>query len=380
MASSVINSVDDFKEILRNTPRSMIHCAVQRKCYKHHYIALGDTFCEKCITCDIIHFAKDDWWWEGRVKLVKHYNIQIDITKGLSVYKNDGYPRNNDDYSIAYGRFQRLQSARRSYLVSLNNCEHIVNYILTGHAVLYQHRNASVFKRLFSDLIDLFTEGLCRNLSAAVVNGLATSLFMIGFLYYYYLQMKALSDNESKCRGWVEKLQKRVFSCIGRTFKNKVKKLSPDEQRFLNTLMCLLTLDPEKVIDSTSAKALLQKAVPRLPNFTTVATGILTFIVEGFFSISNARSLRRDLQDNFINDDDFRRQILNAILFVQRVILTSLIMRLLFSSDKKPFFHPISAFLYGFCGSFASRLITCTMEVFCRLYRYLINPENDLTQ
>lgn len=230
------------------------------------------------------------------------------------MYTNDGYPRNNDDYSIAYGRFQILQSARRGYSVSLKNCEHIVNYILTGHAVPYQLRNASIFKRLLSDLIDLFTEGLSKNLSAAVVNGLATSLFIIDFLYYYYLQMKALLNNESKCHGGFEKLQKCVFSWIGK-IKNRVIQLSPHEQRFLNTLMCLQTLDPEKVIDSASANALLQKAVPRLPNFTTVATGILTFIVEGLFSISNAKSLRRDLQDNFINDEDFRRKILNAILF-----------------------------------------------------------------
>lgn len=381
MASSIIDSVDDFKQILRNTPGSMIHCAVQRKCYTHHYIALGNTFCDNCNTCDIIHFAKDGWWWEGRVKLVKRYDIQIDITKGLYVYQNDGYPRNNDDFSIAYGRFQRIRSARRGYSVSLYNCEHIVNYILTGQAVSYQLMRASIFKRFLSKLIDLFTERLGQNLSAAVFNGLATSLFMLGFTYYYYLQIKALLDKESKSLGMFGKFKKSVFSWIGRIFKSRVNKTSPEEQRFFSTLLFLLIFDPDEVIGSTNAKALLQRAAPRLPYFTTVATGISTFIVEGFFALSTVRSLKRDLDDNIINSEDFKREIIHSILFVLRVIFTSLIIAFWFFNAKKQFFHPISAFCYGFFGNFASRVfVPCTIEVFCGLYRYFINPENDLNQ
>lgn len=75
------------------------------------------------------------------------------------MYKNDGYQRNRYDYSTVYGRFQRLQSARRDYSVSPNNCEHILDYILTGHAVSYQLKRVSIFKHILSELIDLFTEG-----------------------------------------------------------------------------------------------------------------------------------------------------------------------------------------------------------------------------
>lgn len=377
MASSVINSVNSFQQILLNAPGSMIHCAVQRKCYKHHYIALGNTFCNNCNTCDIIHFAKDSWWWKGRVKRENHYDIQTDITRGLYVYQNDGYPKNNDDYLIAYGRFERLQNAKRNYSVSRNNCEHAVNYILTGHAVSYQLRNASIFKRFFSDLIDLFTEGLCKNLSAAVVNGLAPSFFMTAFLIYYQLKIEILLDKESRDLLVVEKIKRSVVFWFERIFKNSGNKISPNEQRFLDTLnqQFLLILDKKKVTNSANAKALHEKAADWLPSFTIATTGILTFIVEGLFSISNVRSLRRDLLDNFINIEDFQREILNAILFVFRVILTSFIISRLFSKDNKHFFHPISAFLCGFLGNFASRLfVTCTMEVLCRLYRYLINP------
>lgn len=381
MASSIIDSLDDFKQILRNTTGSMIHCAVQRKCYKHHYIALCNTFCDKCNTCDIIHFAKDVCWREGRVKRVKHYEIQIDINKGLCVYQNDSYPRNNDDYSIAYERFQRLQSARRGYSLSLHNCEHIVNYILTGHAVAYQLRRASIFKHFLSKFIDYFTERLGQNLSAAVFNGLATALFMLGFTYYYYLQIKALLVKESKSSGMFGKFKKSVFSWIGRIFKNRENKISPEEQRFLKSMVFLLVLDPDKVFGSTNAMALLQRAAPRLPYFTTVATGISTFIVEGFFALSTVRSLQRDLDNNTINSEDFRREIINEIFFVFRVIFTSLIIAFLFFNSKKQFFRPISAFFYGFVGNFASRVfVPCTIEVFYRLYRYFINPRNDLNQ
>lgn len=368
-----IKYLEDFKQVLRSTTGSMIHCHVTRKCCNHHYIALSDTFCDNCNTCDIIHFAKDGCWWEGRVQRVKNYDIQIDITKGLSVYQNDGYPRNNDDYSIAYGRFQRLQSARHGYSVSLNNCEHIVNYILTGD-VSYQLRNATFFKRFLSGCIDLFTEGLGQKIVIAIVNGLATSLFMIWFLHFNYVQIKQLFDKDNKRRWIFGKFINGVVSWIRSIFKNSANDVSQDEQRFIDTLVYLLILDPDEVTDSTNAKAHLQKAARWFRYFATGATCILTFIVEGFFFFSNSRSLKRDLDDNTINSEDFKRQIKQAILFVFRVIFTSLIIAFLFFKNKKQFFNPVKAFLYGFIGNIASRIIVPgTMEVFCILFKYLGN-------
>lgn len=126
------------------------------------------------------------------------------------------------------------------------------------------------------------------------------------------------------------------------------------------------------------AKARLQKAARWLRYFATDAIGIFTLIVEGFFSFLTARSLKRDLQDNFINHEDFKRKIKHAILFVFRVISTSLIIAFLIFNAKKQFFHPITAFLYGFIGNIASRVIVPgTMEVFCILY---CNPQNDHNQ
>lgn len=304
---------------------------------------------------------------------MKHYDIQIDITKGLSVYQNDGYPRNNDDYSIAYGRFQRLQSARHGYSVSLNNCEHIVNYILTGD-VSYQLRNASFFKRFLSGCIDLFTEGLGQKIVIAIVNGLATSLFMIWFLHFNYVQIKQLFDKDNKRRWIFGKFINGVVSWIRSIFKNGANDVSQDEQRFIDTLVYLLILDPDEVTDSTNAKAHLQKAARWFRYFATGATCILTFIVEGFFFFTNSRSLKRDLDDNTINSEDFKRQIKQAILFVFRVIFTSLIIAFLFFKNKKQFFNPVKAFLYGFIGNIASRIIVPgTMEVFCILFKYLGN-------
>lgn len=205
---------------------------------------------------------------------------------------------------------------------------------------------------------------------------------MVGYTYYYYLQIKALLDKESKSHGMFGKIKKFVFSLIGRIFKNRVNKISPEEQRFLNTLVFLLILDPDAVIGSTNAKALLQKAAPRLPYFTTVATGISTFIVEGFFALSTVKSLKRYLDDNTISSEDFKREIVNSTIFVLKVIFSSLIIAFFFFNSKKQFFHPISAFFYGFFGNLASRLfVQCMKEVIWRLCsRYLINPRNDLNQ
>lgn len=217
---------------------------------------------------------------------------------------------------------------------------------------------------------------ICQNISVAVINGLATSLFMIWFLHFNYLQIKNLFDKENKRRWIFGKFINGVVSWIRSIFKNKnsVNDVSPDEQRFFNTLVYLLILDPDEVTGSTYAKARLQKAARWLRYFATGATVILTFIVEGFFSFLTSRSLKRDLQDNFNNHEDFKRQIKHAILFVFRVIFTSLIIAFLIFNVKKHFFHPITAFLYGFIGNIASRVIVPgTMEVCCILYRFLSN-------
>lgn len=164
-------------------------------------------------------------------------------------------------------------------------------------------------KRFLSECIDLLTEGLCQNISVAVINGLATSLFMIWFLHFNYLQIKNLFDKENKRRWIFGKFINGVVSWIRSIFKNKnsVNDVSPDEQRFFNTLVYLLILDPDEVTGSTYAKARLQKAARWLRYFATGATVILTFIVEGFFSFLTSRSLKRDLKDNFNNHEDFKR-------------------------------------------------------------------------
>lgn len=157
-----VESLMDLQDIVCNDDTrsfSMIHCAVTRKSwrnlyitYRHHYIILGHTWSEN--GCYIIHYASRKKV-TTKAEVVEEYkkDFKEDIDAGLCIYTNDDYPQTDEQYFVAYARFQRRKK-ETNYSVRFNNCEHLTLHILTGNAVSMQVNEASKLKFYIMTLVD----------------------------------------------------------------------------------------------------------------------------------------------------------------------------------------------------------------------------------
>ena len=73
--------------------------------------------------------------------------ITKDIQNGLYIIESDAYPQNEEEYDQAYGRFQEREN-KENYCVMKNNCEHLVNYILTGEHTSDQIKGMGAYKKV----------------------------------------------------------------------------------------------------------------------------------------------------------------------------------------------------------------------------------------
>lgn len=151
-----IKSFEDLRSFFQPTVRSMIHCAVQRNFlsnYMHYYIVLGHTWHKSCKNCYIIHVSfrgKSSMEWVKQELYSKEQN-KNDIKKGLYMYQNDEYPKNDEDFSKAHDRF-RERWGETDNSNSRKKCKHHLAYILTGCSGLScQRRSLSNFKDLFTE-------------------------------------------------------------------------------------------------------------------------------------------------------------------------------------------------------------------------------------
>ena len=148
----------------------MIHCAVNGSTcsklfsYRHHYIVLGHTWCSDCESIEIIHFsACANQSSNGKVlkETYSKKNLREDIDNGLYIIESDSFPKNEKEYDKAYGRFKE-KTDEEKYCILNNNCEHLVNYVLTGEHTSEQIKQMGCLKKLVVYVCNI---SLCSNKS-----------------------------------------------------------------------------------------------------------------------------------------------------------------------------------------------------------------------
>ena len=149
-----IKTFKDLKEYFQEGSKCMIHCAIVGRSslvsYRHHYIVLGHTWCSVCESIEIIHFsASANESSNGKVlkETYSKKNLEEDIQNGLYIIENDAYPKNEEQYGQALARFQEREN-KENYCVMKNNCEHLVNYILTGEHTSDQIKEMGAYKKV----------------------------------------------------------------------------------------------------------------------------------------------------------------------------------------------------------------------------------------
>jgi hypothetical protein len=83
----------------------------------------------------------------------KPHNI-FDFERGLYLIRENNYPHTADEVAKAYNRLDEMID-ERWYAISSNNCEHSINYILTGENTSSQSDEGKCGKRCFIDLCDV---------------------------------------------------------------------------------------------------------------------------------------------------------------------------------------------------------------------------------
>ena len=135
-----IKTFEELREHISRDRQSMIHCAVQRNAYRHHFILLGHTWSSYYEVCYIIHYTwVQDEKLTAKVMMHKIGKSQLEeyIKSKLYVFLNEKYPRNVEEFDIAYKRFTKVVNEKNFHVLK-NNCEHLVSFILTGESISKQ--------------------------------------------------------------------------------------------------------------------------------------------------------------------------------------------------------------------------------------------------
>lgn len=137
-----INTLEELVARIPKDRQSMIHCAVQRMgdTYKHHFILLGHTWSRYHEVCFIIHYTLV----QGKrciakvmMQKIEEHQLQEYINKKLYVFVSEKYPKNVEEFNIAYNRFEKIVNEENFHIFK-NNFEHLVSFILTGAHVCKQ--------------------------------------------------------------------------------------------------------------------------------------------------------------------------------------------------------------------------------------------------
>ena len=151
-----IETFEDLFGYFHQNQWCMIHCAVWMgpiyNKFRHHYIILGYEWVSSVQTTLIIHFTTGS---KGKVGIQPYTRdcFERDIRAGLSVLENDRYPSTDEEFEKAYDRFEEIKNEKK-YSITLNNCEHLANYILTGEQISSQIENLPWYKKLITFAFD----------------------------------------------------------------------------------------------------------------------------------------------------------------------------------------------------------------------------------
>lgn len=151
LTETKIESIENFRSIINAENTPMHHFAVQRKCYRHHFILLRSN----CLY--IVQYTSK--YCIGRVGKERYSgeNFERDMQKGLYHFESDDYPKSDAQFAEAGHRLEERLKNETSYSLATNNCKHLVTHILTGTPVSYQVENAPCLLRCLIDTLDLFT-------------------------------------------------------------------------------------------------------------------------------------------------------------------------------------------------------------------------------
>lgn len=229
-------------------------------------------------------------------KELNEKKLRIDIlAKNVYIIDAPNYPKTPQEIWRAFQRLcKRLKE--EAYALAYSNCEHLVNYVLTGKPESEQINNASAMKKFVIDSIDHCIINGRQNMFKLF--GSLLACFPVKFIIDFAVQAVI---NEAK--KWAMRMGLPIIKeAFPRHAKNLCKyaskQMGRDPSCLLNTKPCM------KVAEEASKKAL-----KRTIGTTFLVTGAVELVSIGV----ELRTLNQQIKNGYITQNDCNREYCKKI-------------------------------------------------------------------
>lgn len=287
--SRLVSSLDEIK----NCACAFVHIAIKRPFgYYHHLLVKNWKEAKKTIFEYTVAFFSS-LFGQGEVveeELSEEKLERSILAKTVYIIDAPDYPKTTEEICKALKRvIERIKE--KLYALAYNNCEHLVNYVMTGKPMSEQINDAGVFKKIFIDSIDHCIVNLKMNL----LKLLGSLITCIPVKYLIQVAVEAVIREATKSA--VRVGAPVIFGTNTCTAKNicKIasKKMGLGSSRLLNSEACMT------VAEEASKKALKCSAG---------TTFLVTGAVETLLTCWELSTLKKQKMAGHINPDDYDRE------------------------------------------------------------------------
>lgn len=278
--------------------KKLTHFAIKRSLgYWHHFLATGISEKKKYVEyyMSFVNFFLGPGEVGKRELSEESFEKAIE-NKELFIIDKPGYPRNSEEIEKAKDRINASSRLKeRKYTVYSSNCEHFVNYIMTGRPNSDQVRDAAKSKVFLIDTIDVLVCYGKRTLSKSSGWAITTP---IGYLATKSAGKEIVQAAAAPVHSSVKPAVLNVDICT----KNMV------------THACKNTkFTPTDVLQSPHgvevAKTVTRKTFLRSTATSLAVTGVIEAAGLGF----DIYQLKKKLNNKRIRERDFKREVTKSV-------------------------------------------------------------------
>lgn len=280
-------------EEIKNGACAFVHIAIKRSFgYYHHLLVRDWKEAKKTIFEYSVSFL-NCLFGQGEVieKELSEEELERSIlAKEVYIINAPNYPKTTEEIWKALKRFaERIKE--KLYALAYNNCEHLVNYVMTGKPMSEQIKDAGAFKKFFIDSIDHCIVNLKMNL----LKLLGSLITCIRVHYLIQVAVEAVIREASKSAlRYSAPVISGTNTCAAKNLcKIASKKMGLESSRLLNSEACMT------VAEEASKKALKCSAG---------TTFLVTGAVETLLTCWELSTLKKQKMAGHITPDDYDRE------------------------------------------------------------------------
>lgn len=287
--SHLVCSLDEIKDCAD----TFVHIAIKRSLGYYHHILVNNWQKAKKTIFEYSVSILNLLFKQGEVieKDFSEKELKKDIlAKNVYIIRAPDYPKTPQEIWNALKRFAR-RLKEKAYALASNNCEHLINYVLTGKPKSEQINEAGAMKKFVIDTIDHWlVRGKWNGLK--MLGSLLACIPVNGFIEAA-VQAVLKEATKSALRVGAPVINGTV-SCAARNLcKYASKRIGCKPSFLLNSKPCV------SVAEEASKKALKQ---------TAGATFLVTGTVEVLCTSWELWTLKKQKDDGHITSDDYDRE------------------------------------------------------------------------